>query len=199
MRWASFACSGCSSATGIDLDRTTALTEAGTLLVVALEMSLLRHDSLGYKAALPLAIDAVDSLAAMTWPADLAEGLLGRPDELPVEEDADDYHVVDRVHHDHVETVGERDIYTTWSAPAHSRRHAARSSPAQASSAEWTQALLRQGFRAGDPFRLQGRGWKCTLGTGHPCRCGYLPTQRNREIRKQNDKTPHQAHFCAVR
>lgn len=58
---------------GVDLDRTTTLTEAGKLLRMALEMSRLRQESLGYKASLPRAIDGVNLLASLEWPADVAE------------------------------------------------------------------------------------------------------------------------------
>jgi len=58
---------------GEDLDRTKTLTEAGKLLSAALEMSLLRPESLGYKASLPRALDGVDLLVSLQWPADVAE------------------------------------------------------------------------------------------------------------------------------
>ncbi len=58
---------------GEDLDRTKTLTEAGKLLSAALKMSLLRPESLGYKASVPRALDGVALLPSLQWPADVAE------------------------------------------------------------------------------------------------------------------------------
>lgn len=58
---------------GVDVDRMKTLTEAGRLLRLGLKMSLMRHESLGYRASLPRAIDGVNLLASLEWPADLAE------------------------------------------------------------------------------------------------------------------------------
>jgi len=58
---------------GVDLDRIKALTEAGELLVVALQLSRASVDSIGHRAAIPRAMDAIDRLAAIPWSADVAE------------------------------------------------------------------------------------------------------------------------------
>jgi hypothetical protein len=58
---------------GVDLDRIRALTEAGELFVVALELSRAGVGSIGHRAAVPRAMDAVDRLAAIEWSADMAE------------------------------------------------------------------------------------------------------------------------------
>ena len=58
---------------GLDLDRINALTEAGELLVVALQLSRSSVDSLGHRAAVPRAMDAIDKLAAIRWSGEVAE------------------------------------------------------------------------------------------------------------------------------
>ena len=79
---------------GVDLDRIKALTEAGELLGVALRLSRSSVDSLGHRAAVPRAMDAIDRLMAIPWSADVAEvvrAACGRVSgDKPKQEDARD-------------------------------------------------------------------------------------------------------------
>ncbi len=79
---------------GVDLNRIKALTEAGELLVVALRLSRSSVDSLGHRAAVPRAMDAMDKLRGIAWSADVAEVVrvaCGRVSgEKPRQEDARD-------------------------------------------------------------------------------------------------------------
>jgi hypothetical protein len=58
---------------GTDLDRPAALVEIGNKLVLSLDLGRWRRDSLGHRAAVNHATEAVDRLAAMTWPGEVAE------------------------------------------------------------------------------------------------------------------------------
>jgi hypothetical protein len=62
---------------GTDLDRATLLTEVGKTLGECLGMGHLSPESLGYRAAVSRSAEAMDRLAAVAWPADVAE-VVGR-------------------------------------------------------------------------------------------------------------------------
>ena len=59
---------------GIDITRAAQLTEIGTTLGECLELARGREsETLGYRAAVHRSREAVDQLAAMAWPAEIAE------------------------------------------------------------------------------------------------------------------------------
>ena len=58
---------------GVDLDRMKTLTEAGELLVLALQLSRSSVDSLGHRAAGPRALDGIARLASIQWSSDVTE------------------------------------------------------------------------------------------------------------------------------
>ncbi len=61
---------------GTDVTRTATLTNVGTTLADCLRLGTNmrdRPDTVGYRAAMHRSWDAVDKLAAMEWPAHLAE------------------------------------------------------------------------------------------------------------------------------
>lgn len=56
-----------------DLDRTAQLTEIGRTLRECLALAQRSPETLGYRAAVSRSADAVDKLAVMVWPAEIAE------------------------------------------------------------------------------------------------------------------------------
>ena len=58
---------------GIDITRTAQLTEIGRTLGECLELAQRDPETLGYRAAVHRSREAVDQLAAMAWPAEIAE------------------------------------------------------------------------------------------------------------------------------
>lgn len=55
---------------GVDLDRMREITEAGEMLVRALDLGRCRPESLGYRAALHWSETAMDKLTALEWSPD---------------------------------------------------------------------------------------------------------------------------------
>lgn len=58
---------------GTDMTRTAQLVEIGKTLAECLGLAMRDPETLGYRAAVTRSCDAVDKLAAMEWPADVAE------------------------------------------------------------------------------------------------------------------------------
>ena len=58
---------------GEDITRNTQLTEIGRTLAECLSLAQRAPETLGYRAAVTRSQEAVDKLAAMEWPADVAE------------------------------------------------------------------------------------------------------------------------------
>lgn len=79
---------------GADLDRMKALTDAGEMLVRALDLGKCRRDSLGYRAARDWSERAMDLLTGLEWPPEYGAlvGLASRRvrGEKPKADDARD-------------------------------------------------------------------------------------------------------------